>query len=163
MGVRRLRTRGRNPVVIARQPGAFIVRDMKQDQYLIGVAGGESRAYPGPDFDVLLVPEGASFTIRRAATGELLFDSRGGLARLLAELLPAAARPDQYDCMTLGVVAGRLYAYVGFDAGSRILVLDLTDPAKPEFVDCFYDRASRGARRGSGSFRPASAGAPALR
>ena len=45
--------------------------------------------------------------------------------------------------MTLGKVKGKLYAFVGLERIGGILVLDLSDPANPEFVDYINNRRFR--------------------
>ena len=47
--------------------------------------------------------------------------------------------------MTLGKVKGKLYAFVGLERIGGILVLDLSDPANPEFVDYINNRGFRDA------------------
>jgi hypothetical protein len=113
------------------------------------------------DFDRLYVPGGRSFSIWNARTGALVFDSGAELEQLLANLLPDEfnANHEENDSpdnrsdnkgpepegVTLGVVRGKLYAFVGLERIGGILVLDLTDPTSPEFVDYVNNRQFRDA------------------
>lgn len=92
-----------------------------------------------------------SFTIRDAATGEQVFDSKRDLHRLLADLAPDlldGSASDGHDrrSVTLGRVNGRLYAYIRLEPLGGTAVLDLTNPHSPEFVD--YHDQREGPRRG---------------
>jgi 2',3'-cyclic-nucleotide 2'-phosphodiesterase/3'-nucleotidase/5'-nucleotidase len=111
------------------------------------------------DFDRLFVPGGRSFSIWNATTGALVFDSGAELEQLLANLLPAEfnANHEENDSLdnrsdnkgpepegvTLGQVEGRLYAFVALERIGGILVLDLSDPKSPEFVDYVNNRRFR--------------------
>ena len=113
------------------------------------------------DFDRLFVPGGRSFSIWNARTGALVFDSGAELEQLLANLLPDEfnANHEENDSLdnrsdnkgpepegvTLGSVRGKLYAFVGLERIGGILVLDLTDPKNPEFVDYHNNRQFRDA------------------
>ena len=113
------------------------------------------------DFDRLYVPGGRSFSIWNARTGALVFDSGAELEQLLANLLPDEfnANHEENDSLdnrsdnkgpepegvTLGSVRGKLYAFVGLERIGGILVLDLTDPKNPEFVDYHNNRRFRDA------------------
>jgi hypothetical protein len=113
------------------------------------------------DFDRLYVPGGRSFSIWNARTGALVFDSGAELEQLLANLLPDDfnANHEENDSLdnrsdnkgpepeglTLGVVKGRLYAFVGLERIGGILTLDLSDPRNPEYVDYVNNRAFRDA------------------
>lgn len=113
------------------------------------------------DFDRLYVPGARSFSIWNARTGALVFDSGAELEQLLANLLPAEfnANHEENDSLdnrsdnkgpepegvTLGVVRGRLYAFVGLERIGGIVTLDLSDPRNPEYVDYVNNRAFRDA------------------
>jgi hypothetical protein len=113
------------------------------------------------DFDRLYVPGGRSFSIWNARTGALVFDSGAELEQLLTNLLPDEfnANHEENDSLdnrsdnkgpepegvTLGVVRGKLYAFVGLERIGGILVLDLTDPKSPEFIDYVNNRKFRDA------------------
>ena len=113
------------------------------------------------DFDQLYVPGGRSFSIWNATTGALVFDSGAELEQLLRNLLPKDFNAnheenDSFDNrsdnkgpepegVTLGKVKGKLYAFVGLERIGGVLVLDLSDPANPEFVDYVNNRRFRDA------------------
>jgi hypothetical protein len=113
------------------------------------------------DFDRLYVPGGRSFSIWNARTGRLVFDSGAELEQLLANLLPDDfnANHEENDSLdnrsdnkgpepegvTLGRVNGKLYAFVGLERIGGILVLDLSDPRNPEYVDYLNNRRFRNA------------------
>ena len=111
------------------------------------------------DFDQLYVPGGRSFSIWNATNGALVFDSGAELEQLLRNLLPKDFNAnheenDSFDNrsdnkgpepegVTLGKVKGKLYAFVGLERIGGVLVLDLSDPANPEFVDYINNRRFR--------------------
>ena len=113
------------------------------------------------DFDRLYVPGGRSFSIWNARTGAHDFDSGAELEQLLANLLPGEfnANHEENDSLdnrsdnkgpepegiTLGIVRGTLYAFIGLERIGGIVVLDLTDPENPEFVDYHNNRQFRDA------------------
>jgi 2',3'-cyclic-nucleotide 2'-phosphodiesterase / 3'-nucleotidase / 5'-nucleotidase len=113
------------------------------------------------DFDRLYVPGGRSFSIWNARTGALVFDSGAELEQLLANLLPGEFNAnheenDSFDNrsdnkgpepegVTLGRVNGKLYAFVGLERIGGVLVLNLSDPQNPEFVDYLNNRQFRDA------------------
>ncbi len=113
------------------------------------------------DFDQLFVPGGRSFSIWNATTGALVFDSGAELEQLIQNLLPDDFNAnheenDSFDNrsdnkgpepegVTLGKVKGKLYAFVGLERVGGILVLDLSDPKNPEFVDYLNNRNFRDA------------------
>ena len=90
-----------------------------------------------------------------------MFDSGAEFEQLLANLLPDEfnANHEENDSLdnrsdnkgpepegvTLGSVRGKLYAFVGLERIGGILVLDLTDPKNPEFVDYHNNRQFRDA------------------
>ena len=113
------------------------------------------------DFDRLYVPGGRSFSIWNARTGALVFDSGAELEQLLANLLPGEfnANHEENDSLdnrsdnkgpepegvTLGIARDTLYAFIGLERIGGIVVLDLTDPKNPEFVDYHNNRQFRDA------------------
>jgi hypothetical protein len=113
------------------------------------------------DFDRLYVPGGRSFSIWNAKNGALVFDSGAELERLLANLLPGEFNANheengsldnrsdnkgpEPEGVTLGTVRGKLYAFIGLERIGGILVLDLSDPRNPEYVDYLNNRRFRDA------------------
>jgi 2',3'-cyclic-nucleotide 2'-phosphodiesterase/3'-nucleotidase/5'-nucleotidase len=102
-----------------------------------------------------------SFSIWNARTGRLVFDSGADFEQLLANLLPDEFNSnheenDSFDNrsdnkgpepegVTLGRVNGKLYAFVALERIGGILVLDLSNPRSPEFVDYLNNRRFRDA------------------
>jgi len=111
------------------------------------------------DFDQLYVPGGRSFSIWNATNGALVFDSGAELEQLIQNLLPdefnsnheendsldnrSDNKGPEPEGVTLGKVKGKLYAFVGLERIGGILVLDLSDPKNPEFVDYLNNRHFR--------------------
>lgn len=149
---------------LALDPAAFPnAAELQQDENLgrLTVTTAQGDTDGDGDFDRLYVPGGRSFSIWNAKTGALVFDSGAELEQLLANLLPDEFNAnheenDSFDNrsdnkgpepegVTLGRVKGRLYAFVGLERIGGILVLDLSDPKNPEFVDYLNNRQFRDA------------------
>lgn len=102
------------------------------------------------DFDALYLPGARSFTIWDAATGAIVFDSGDDF-----EQITAMTNPDDFNAtndengsfddrsdnkgpepegLTLGVIDGRTYAFIGLERIGGVMVYDITDPAAPTFV-----------------------------
>ncbi len=149
---------------LALDPVAFpdaqrLQRDENLGRLTVTTTQGDTDA--DGDFDRLYVPGGRSFSIWNAKTGALVFDSGAELEQLLANLLPGEfnANHEESDSLdnrsdnkgpepegvTLGTVRGRLYAFIGLERIGGILVLDLTNPRSPEFVDYVNNRRFRDA------------------
>jgi len=139
---------------VAYPNAAYLQQDDKLGRLTVTTARGD---WDGDgDFDRLFVPGGRSFSIWNARTGRLVFDSGAELEQLLANLLPDEFNAnheenDSFDNrsdnkgpepegVTLGTVRGRLYAFVGLERIGGIVMLDLTDPRNPEFVDYLNNR-----------------------
>lgn len=101
------------------------------------------------DYDELYCLGGRSFAIWNAA-GELVFDSGSEIERILAAIHPASFNADQIsnnadersdnkgpepEGVALGEINGRMYAFIGLERHSGILIYDVTDPQRPEFVN----------------------------
>lgn len=97
---------------------------------------------------------GRSFSIW-SADGELVFDSGAAfeetLAAVEAEHFNADHESNDIDdrsddkgpepeAITVGAVGDRMYAFIGLERQSGIMVYDVTDPAAPEFVDYVTNR-----------------------
>jgi hypothetical protein len=135
--------------------------DLQKDENLgrLTVTTALGDAGEDGDFEKLFVLGARSFSIWNATTGALVFDSGAELEQLLANLLPDEFNSnheenDSFDNrsdnkgpepegVTLGKVKGKLYAFVGLERIGGILVLDLSDPRSPEFVDYFNNRHFR--------------------
>jgi hypothetical protein len=102
------------------------------------------------DYDRLMIYGARSFSVWDAA-GNLAWDSGSELERITAEQTPALFNandgdPTRWDersddkgpepeGLTVGVVAGRPYAFVGLErAGGGVMVYDLNNPRQPAFV-----------------------------
>jgi hypothetical protein len=97
-----------------------------------------------------------SFSIRSGHDGDLVWDSRSQLERITAFLLPNDfnSNNDENDSfdnrsddkgpepegLTLGVIAGRTYAFVGLERIGGVMVYDVTNPRFPFFVDYLNNR-----------------------
>ena len=153
---------------------AFLQQDGNLARLTVTTTQGDTGA--DGDFDRLYVPGGRSFSIWNARTGALVFDSGAELEQLIANLLPAefSANHEENDSfdnrsdnkgpepegVTLGMVRGTLYAFIGLERVGGILVLDLTDPANPEFVDYHNNRRFRDAAGEPVPARDAPRGTP---
>jgi len=100
------------------------------------------------DFDVIYGYGGRSFSIFNE-TGEMVFDSADEIEAKLAELVPSAFnsqganesfdnRSDdkgaEPEALELAEIGGKLYAFIGLERMSGIVVYDITDPAKATYV-----------------------------
>lgn len=99
------------------------------------------------DFDQLQAFGGRSFSIW-TTDGRLVFDSGDQIERLVAQLDPAAFnvsnsnntvdnRSDdkgpEPEGVTVGMIGGRRYAFIGLERVGGVLVYDITDPTAPVF------------------------------
>ncbi len=91
-----------------------------------------------------------SFTIWDAS-GNVVYDSGAFLEEKIAELLPADfnsnndendsfdARSDdkgpEPEAVTIGMVNGQMYAFIGLERVGGVMVFDVTDPSAPVFVN----------------------------
>lgn len=108
------------------------------------------------DFDRIEVPGGRSVSIRDHK-GNLVWDSGDMFERLSASLDPsrtlfnttnsANSRDNRSDdkgvepeSVVVGEVRGRLYAFVGLERDGGIVVLDVTDPARPHYATYVTNR-----------------------
>jgi hypothetical protein len=112
------------------------------------------------DFDQLYSFGGRSLSIRDA-TGELIWDSGDMIERVTAAALPAFFNSDEdsnasFDTrsddkgpepegLTLGRVGRRTYAFVSLERIGGIVVVDVTDPWLPSFVQYVNTRDFTGA------------------
>ncbi len=143
-------------------PTAFPNADELQEDEAIGrltVTSALGDADGDGKFEKLFVLGARSFSIWNAATGALVFDSGAELEQILANLLPdefnsnheendsldnrSDNKGPEPEGVTLGRVKGKLYAFLGLERIGGILVLDLTDPKSPAFVDYLNNRHFR--------------------
>ena len=100
-------------------------------------------------YDELYSLGGRSFSIWNA-DGELVFDSGSELERIIADRHPASFNADhggndlddrsdnkgpEPEGVTLGEINGRTLAFIGMERHSGIMIYDVTDPRRPEFVN----------------------------
>jgi hypothetical protein len=106
------------------------------------------------DFDALYTLGGRSFSIW-SADGHRVFDSESAFERIIAAHDPAHFnasndnnnlddRSDnkgpEPEGMTLGVIQGRRYAFIGFERDSGIAAYDITTPDSPLFAGYVSNR-----------------------
>jgi predicted extracellular nuclease len=99
-------------------------------------------------FDRIEVPGGRSFSVRDAE-GKLIFDSGDQFERITAAAVPSRfnsngtantfdSRSDdkgpEPECVAIGEVKGRTYAFIGLKRTSGIMVYEITHPNQPVFV-----------------------------
>lgn len=100
---------------------------------------------------------GRSFTVYKVTAGGLeeVFDSGSDFERITAEVVP-----DHFNCsndtveiedrsgkkgpepegVTIGVVNGHTYAFVGLERTGGVMIYDITDPANAAFMNYFNSR-----------------------
>ena len=96
-----------------------------------------------------------SFSIFDAETMELVFDSGSEFEKITAEALPeffntdneeiaydkrSSAKGPEPETVVSGEIDGKNYAFVALERVSGIMVYDLTNPLKPEFVTFMTSR-----------------------
>ena len=98
------------------------------------------------DYDQLYHYGSRSFTIYNALTGEMVYDSGSMMSQLIAEI-----RPDKFnqsssfdgrsddkgvepEAIAAGKVGDKTYAFVGLERDNGVFVVDISNPAEPEFV-----------------------------
>jgi 2',3'-cyclic-nucleotide 2'-phosphodiesterase/3'-nucleotidase/5'-nucleotidase len=107
------------------------------------------------DYDALYALGGRSFSIW-SETGVQVFDSGRALEDLIAAVAPTNFNSDhaasgtsdsrsdnkgpEPEGLTVGEHEGRVYAFIGLERQSGIVVYDVTDPAAPKFQDYLNHR-----------------------
>ncbi|MGB7443107.1 MAG: choice-of-anchor I family protein [Coleofasciculaceae cyanobacterium] len=106
------------------------------------------------DYDQLFAYGGRSFTIWDEF-GNLVYDSGDDLEERLAQLLPANFNSDntensfdtrsdnkgpEPEGLTIGIVDGRTYAFIGLERVGGVMVYDITEPTTPQFVEYINNR-----------------------
>jgi hypothetical protein len=124
------------------------------------------------DYDALYAFGGRSFSIWNG-DGRLIFDSGSEIERRIAEVAPALFNSDHVasgtsdtrsdnkgpepEGLAVGEHAGRVYAFIGLERQSGILVYDITDPEKVQFRHYLNNRDfSVPTRLADGSSNPAA-------
>jgi len=92
------------------------------------------------DIDQILTYGARSFSILDQ-DGQMVFDSGDAIERIIATQFPSLwddARSDnkgpEPEGVTVGIIGGRAYAFVGLERANATLVFDVTDPAHVSFV-----------------------------
>ncbi|MEM7544690.1 MAG: choice-of-anchor I family protein [Pseudomonadota bacterium] len=115
------------------------------------------------DIDVLHTFSSRTFSIFDA-DGNLVFDSGSDFEKIIAEIAPERFNDDDGDtdgdedrsnakgpepeAITIGEVDGRIYAFIGLERDSGIMIYDVSEPANSSFVNyippIFVDTAAEG-------------------
>lgn len=96
-----------------------------------------------------------SFSIWDGATGELVFDSGDDLEQITAAIASDIFNNDEGEVdersddkgpepegVTVGMVDGKFYAFIGLERTGGVMVYDITDPMNPQFAR--YQRSAEG-------------------
>ncbi|WP_346235365.1 choice-of-anchor I family protein [Lysinibacillus telephonicus] len=107
------------------------------------------------EYEALYAFGGRSFSIFDAETMDLVFDSGSDFEKIIAEKVPQHFNVDneevevdnrsdnkgpEPESAVVGEIDGKLYAFIGLERFSGIMVYDLTDVNKPEFVTLISSR-----------------------
>jgi hypothetical protein len=106
-------------------------------------------------YEALYSYGGRSFSIFNAETMELVYDSGSEFEKMTSEALPeyfntdneeiaydkrSSAKGPEPETVVTGQIDGKNYAFIALERVSGIMVFDLTNPLKPEFVTFFNSR-----------------------
>ena len=106
-------------------------------------------------YEEIVIFGARSFSIWDARQGNLVFDSGSALEQITAEALPGhfnASNDDnslddrsdnkgpEPEALALGTLEGRTYAFIGLERVSGIVVYDISNPHRPQFVTYRNDR-----------------------
>ncbi|MBS62810.1 MAG: alkaline phosphatase [Salinisphaera sp.] len=110
---------------------------------------GQTNAEGEPTYDTLYAYGARSFSIRRADTAELVYDSGDDFERITGERYGDAFNNDnsendgdsrsdnkgpEPEAIAYGVIDGRRYAFIGLERMGGFLVYDITDVNAPVYV-----------------------------
>ncbi|MGA8046445.1 MAG: choice-of-anchor I family protein, partial [Dermatophilaceae bacterium] len=112
-------------------------------------------------YDELYSLGGRSFSIH-TASGEQVFDSAGLFEQTIADLIAAGRLPEEAfnaahdeqpsfesrsdakgvepEAVEIGAIRGRTYAFIGLERIGGVMIVDITDPTQPSFVDYVNNR-----------------------
>jgi secreted PhoX family phosphatase len=97
------------------------------------------------DYDQIYSYGARSFTIWDT-DGNIVFDSENEFGRVLAENYPnnyASSRDDdkasEPESITTATIDGKVFAFIGLERATGVMVYDITDPAKATFVQ-YYNK-----------------------
>lgn len=97
-------------------------------------------------YEKLYALGGRSFSIWNAATGTQVFDSGSALEQIAYSTLPTALlgqsqvlgrldnKGPEPENVVVGEIDGKIYAFIGLERTSAVLMYDVTDPAAPRFI-----------------------------
>ncbi len=110
-------------------------------------------------YETLFSFGGRSFSIWDAETMELVFDSGDSLEQVIAKEMPEHFNvsndnndvddrsddkgPEPED-IEIGLIGNQIYAFIGLERQGGIIVYNITDPAKSEYVGYFLSREFNG-------------------
>ncbi|MDY7014977.1 MAG: choice-of-anchor I family protein, partial [Cyanobacteriota bacterium] len=138
-------------------PDAFPNADELQEDEVLGrleVSTIDGDIDGDGDYDQLFSYGARSFSIWDSK-GNLVFDSGDDFERITADLLPdnfnatndensfdsrSDAKGPEPEGVTVGVIDGRTYAFVGLERIGGIMMYDVSDPSNPEFVQYLNNR-----------------------
>jgi Ca2+-binding RTX toxin-like protein len=143
---------------IVLDPTAFPnAEELQQDNVLgrLKVSSVDGDLDGDGDYDKLFAYGGRSFSILDS-TGKIVFDSGDALERIIAAQFPNDFNSDneanqsfdsrsddkgpEPEGVTVGVVEGRIYGFIGLERMGGVIVYDLTNPSSPEFVQYLNNR-----------------------
>lgn len=96
------------------------------------------------DFDQLYSFGSRSFTIRNGITGHIVYESGSKLEKFLVQTAPGLyddSRSDdkgsEPESVTTGRIGGRTVAFIGLERADAVVVVDVTNPYSPLFLQVF--------------------------
>lgn len=141
---------------------ADLAQDSTLGRYAVTIANGETSGcdiYDGAEFaagtsgcvfEALYGYGARSFSIFNAETGQLVFDSGSDFERITAERLGSSFNSDndengsgdsrsdakgpEPEAVELATIGAKTYAFIGLERVGGIMVYDITEPERSEFV-----------------------------
>jgi hypothetical protein len=107
------------------------------------------------DVDQILIGGARSFSIWNPDTGALVFDSGSDFETITAQALPEnfnASNDDntiddrsdnkgpEPEALAVAELDGRIFAFIGLERVSGVMIYDITEPNAPVFIDYINDR-----------------------
>ena len=123
--------------------GSVLRKDANLGRMKITITAGDTDG--DGDFDKLYGYGGRSFSIWDTE-GNQVFDSKNQFTSILATQFPGNYPADRDDdkgaepeSVTVGVVDGKTFAFVGLERSAGVMVYDISDPANATFVQ-YYNK-----------------------
>ncbi|MCB9348466.1 MAG: choice-of-anchor I family protein [Lewinellaceae bacterium] len=149
---------GEDEIVL--DPAAFPQAEYLKEGLLLGrlrISSASGDTDGDGDYDQLYAFGGRSFTIRDAATGEVVYDSGNSLEQITAAdpvfggLFNTDDQENTFknrsddmgpepEALTVAEIDGTPYAFIGLERMGGVVMYDLTDPASPEYVQYINTR-----------------------